>query len=236
MKRFNASLLAVILWVSFTSAARAQFAVPAQRPSVEPAGSFILYPTLGVVHDGEPDFTDVAILIRGRYSLLDQLSVSAQLGGAFGDADDFVFGFGAKFQLMDQSSNVPVQVSLFGAFDVAIGDLDAQSLAFGPLIGHRFDMGNVALTPYGGFAVGFTHASIDSENDNVDDEGNTDALFGIILGGDLALSRDLSADMEFTLGATDGIPVLNWHFGIAYALLAAPKYVPPPAPSYGNNY
>ncbi|MFN7951096.1 MAG: outer membrane beta-barrel protein [bacterium] len=234
MKRFAVCVWTLIVCASFASAAHAQFAVPAQRPSVEPAGSFILYPTLGVVHDGDPDFTDVAIMIRGRYSLLDQLSVSAQLGGAFGDADDFVFGFGTKFQLMDQTSNLPVQVSLFGAFDVAIGDLDAQSLAFGPLIGHRFDMGNVALTPYGGFAVGFTHASIDTGNDDADSEGNTDALFGIILGSDLALSRELSADMEFTLGATDGLPVLNWHFGVAYALLSAPKYVPPPPSNYGN--
>ena len=51
---------------------------------------------------------------------------------------------------------------------------------------------------------------------------------------DLALSRELSADMEFTLGATDGLPVLNWHFGVAYALLSAPKYVPPPPSNYGN--
>ena len=143
--RFAASITAIVAVILLPgTAARAQFAVPFQRPSVEPAGTFILYPSIGVTHD--TDFTDVALMIRGRYSVLDKLSVSAQLGGAFGDADDFEFGLGGKFQILDQTESLPVQVSTFGAFDVGIGDIDAESLAFGPLVGHRFDVQNLGLT------------------------------------------------------------------------------------------
>jgi hypothetical protein len=215
------SMTAALLALCSTTA-RAQFAVPFQPPKIEPAGSFILYPSIGVIHD--PDFSNVALMLRGRYSVLDQLSVSAQLGGTFGDANDFQFGFGGKFLLLDQNDRSPVQVATFGAFDVGVGDLDSESLAFGPLVGHRFDVENLGLTPYGGFSVGFTHSSQEAGNQS---ESNTDVLFGFILGGDIAFSRDLSSTMEFTIGATDGIPILNWHFGVSYALLSAPRYVPP---------
>lgn len=229
MKRIAAFSLFALAALATT--ARAQFAVPAQRPDVEPAGTLILHPTIGVLHDGNLDFTDVALMIRGRYSVLDQMSVSAQLGGAFGDADEFQFGFGTKFQVLEQSQQMPVLLSVFGALDIGIGDIDSESLAFGPLVGHRFETGNVALTPYAGFSVGFTHASFDTEND-AGDSSSTDAIFGFVFGGDIAFTRDISLGTEFTIGATDGIPVLNWHMGIDYALLAAPKYVPPPTRSY----
>lgn len=229
MKRIAA--LCLVTFAALAGTARAQFAVPAQRPQVEPAGTLILYPTIGVVHDGDLDFTDVALMIRGRYSVLDQMSVSAQLGGAFGDADEFQFGFGTKFQVLEQSNQMPVLLSVFGALDIGIGDIDSESLAFGPLVGHRFESGNLGLTPYAGFSVGFTHASFDAANANADDS-STDAIFGFVLGGDIAFNRDVSVGTEFTIGATDGIPVLNWHMGINYALLSAPKYVPPPARNY----
>src|SRR5207253_2051436 len=91
--------------------AQAQFAAPVQPPRVEPAGTFILYPSVGVVDDS--DFTDVALMLRGRYSVLDQLSLSGELGGAFGDTDEFEIGFGSKLQLLEQSVDVPVEVSIF---------------------------------------------------------------------------------------------------------------------------
>lgn len=229
MRKITQVFAVLALVVGILPSAHAQFGAPVQRPSVEPAGTFIVYPTVGVLHDGDFDFTDVALMMRGRYSVLDQLSVSGQIGGAFGDADQFQFGFGGKYQFLEQSADLPIQVSGYAAFDVGIGDLDTESLAFGPLVGHRFETGNIAITPYTGFGLGFSHQSVDEARG---DSSSTDFLFGFILGADLALTRDLSTIMEFDLGATDAIPVLNWHFGVAYALFSAPKYNPPPASSY----
>lgn len=208
----RSSALALVLVASATGAS-AQFAAPVQPPHVEAAGTFRLEPTVGVLDDDH--FTDVALMLRGRYAVAPQVSLGLELGGAFGDADDFVIGVNAKVEALEQSARLPVEVALFGAFDAGIGDTDAQSLAFGPLIGHRFDVRDLVIAPYGGFGVGFTHWS--DREDRFRDDDETDVLFAIVLGTELAFTPQFATHMEFDLGTTDASPALVWNWGISYA-------------------
>lgn len=199
--------------VAAATGANAQFAAPVQTPHVEGAGTVVLAPTIGVLDDDH--FTDVALMLRGRYSATSQLSLGLELGGAFGDADDFVIGVNGKIEALEQTPQMPVEVAIFGAFDAGIGDTDAQSLAFGPLVGHRFDVQDLGITPYGGFGLGFTHWS--DREDRFRDDDETDVLFAVVLGAELAFSPVFATHMEFDLGTTDASPALVWNWGISYA-------------------
>ena len=66
-----------LAWLAMlVGTAHAQYGAPVQGPPLDPQGTLRLRPTLGVVHDAEFDTTGTALMVRGRYALLDEVAAS----------------------------------------------------------------------------------------------------------------------------------------------------------------
>lgn len=215
--------------------AHAQFGAPVQKPGVDPQGTLLVTPAIGVIHEGGADFgfegetgppwdrhrssdgglTDFSLGVRTRYSIFNDTSLSAQIGGILGDLDAFVLGFGGKVQFLRHKDRLPIDVSAFTALDLGLDDATALTWMIGPLVGGEIRVAPVEITPYAGLGLGLTYLKPEGEND-----GATEAAVGFVLGCEVAFSRDLAAFTEFTLGTTDGLPILNWQLGVSYAVVA----------------
>ena len=194
------------------STAAAQLSTPFQGPDVEAVGQAVLTPRLAVVDD---ESTSVGPILGARYVVADDVSLHGHLGGLFGDVDAFTFGVGAKVKLLEQGGDLPVDLSGITTFGLAAGsDVTLVTWLAGPIVGHTFLVDSVTFTPYGGFGLGIAYREIDGPGRN--DSDDTDLAAGLLFGGDVGLTRDLSIASEIMFGLADGLPDVNWTAGIAY--------------------
>lgn len=209
--RSHRTLLVTIFTLSgglVATEAQAQLSIPMQGPAVERAGTLTVVPSIGLL--AEDGATDLAIFGRARYALIDRLSLSGRLGLLVGDLDEFGFGFDAKFQILKDSPSIPVDLSIFGAFDLGVGDLTLITLMVGGLVGKTFTAGDLHIGPYGGLGAGFGHASRGGGS-------KTDPGVGFILGCNFQITRTFGAFTELDLGVK-AYQLISWHVGVSISL------------------
>lgn len=197
-----------IAGITAAQEAQAQLAVPMQGPSVERAGAFTLVPTIGLL--SESSVTSLALFARGRYSLMERLSLSGRLGVLVGDYDGFGFGVDAKFQILKDSPSVPLDLSVFGVLDFGVGDATLITMMGGVLVGKTIPAGDLKIGPYGGLGVGFGHISAGRG-------GNTDPGVGFIMGCNFGINNTISAFTELDIGL-EAYNLLSWHAGVSISL------------------
>jgi hypothetical protein len=173
----------------------------------------VVVPCLGITH-GDLG-TDITIMGRVRYSVIDDLSVGHRAGAGLGDLNEFLIGVEGKYQILHDDASVPLDLSIFTAADFGLGDATLISWGVGPLVGKKFDTGQVGITPYGGVMLGVAHGA---KSGSFGTAKATEVLFGFIVGTDLAFSDTLSAFTEFTIGVSGGV-FLVWQLGLPINVL-----------------
>lgn len=184
------------------------FGAPAQGPVVERAGALTIVPSIGLM--SEDGGNGVLLYGRARYSLMERLSTTGRVGVLLGDLDEFTFGADLKFQLLKDSPSTPVDLSLFGVFDVAVGDVTILTLNAGVLVGKTLPAGDLKIGPYGGLGVGFGHAARGGAS-------NTDPGLDFIIGCNFGINRAISVFTEFDIGI-EAYTLLTWQAGVSISL------------------
>lgn len=201
--------LVTISGIAAATESRGQgFGAPAQGPAVERAGALTIVPSIGLMSEGGGN--GVLLYGRARYSLMDRLSTTGRVGVLLGDVDEFTFGADLKFQILKDTPSTPVDLSLFGVFDVGVGDLTLLTLNAGVLVGKTLPAGDIKIGPYGGLGVGFGHAARGGAS-------NTDPGLDFIIGCNFEITRAISVFTEFDIGI-EAFTLLTWQAGVSISL------------------
>jgi hypothetical protein len=236
MKMLSRLFFILLLWMP---QAFGQTGEPVQSPNIEPAGSFILYPSFGVVESNDADNSSLEISLagRGRYSLSDAISVNFQGGMLFGDFKQISAGVGAKYQLLSKEKGGAFNLSFFaqadsslidlGIFDpvffpaVDLGNEKLFSFIVGPLFGTTVKLPH-PLILYGGFGAGVTYVSVNLPDifgfgvlESSDNFGSAALLGGV----DVELKKGLQGFAELSIALNNIHPDvvinmgLSWRYG-----------------------
>lgn len=130
--------------------------------------------------------------IEGKAGVFTVSKESGWRGGNTGDDIGFLAGVGAKYQIIKETTSIPIDIAVTGGYTAHL--VDSQSLHvfdFAALVSKTFDLNKFKLTPYGGPEITYTNGSYVYE-------GKAD-IFGI-LGADFRFTDSLSVAGELKLG------------------------------------